>query len=656
MEQAFKEEIDRINAAPGVFFTPAKKKGYICPICNNGSGEDGTGLAYNKRTGKYKCFKCNAYGDVVDFIALAYGITPGTREAFQKAKEIYRMDEQTITPTPRKTEPAAPEKKSPSLTQEEVKAYLKRCISSADQPMISSLKAYLSSRGISEATGRRLLFGYDEQKQQVVIPGFRYPAEGEEKPQAWYACRPTDRKAYYNAPGVPIGIFNLYAIDTACADGKPLFVTEGAFDAASIEEVGGCALGINSTSNVGLFIEQLQLAESKPVKVYAALDHDEAGQKANEELIAAVTALGVECVSFDFGSQKDANEALTADRDELKRRVRLAQATKEEREAAEDLEQSKASALLPDFLKRVRNGETSEPISTGFKKLDEVIGGGLFPKLYVIGATPGLGKTTLCLQIADNVAREGMGVLFFSQEMSREELIAKSISRISCEQSDTKRGLRENDILVSGHLTGDKLEAFEKAAVTYTKENSGKIHFYEGRITAGNIKKKVERYISYYGKAPLVIVDYLQILLPESEARSEREQIDISVDILTKIRRELKAPIIVISSFGRDSYLTPASNTSFKGSGGIEFSADCTITMELTTIRGKAASETGRPDKVKAAITEAVTSAMRQARRDITLTFHKNRGAKTGDFLQLCYFPAVNYFTEDITIATLEKT
>lgn len=53
-------------------------------------------------------------------------------------------------------------------------------------------------------------------------------------------------------------------------------------------------------------------------------------------------------------------------------------------------------------------------IPTGFKKLDENLGGGLFEGLYVVGAVSSLGKTTLVMQIADQIAQGEQDVLIFS--------------------------------------------------------------------------------------------------------------------------------------------------------------------------------------------------------------------------------------------------
>ena len=88
-----------------------------------------------------------------------------------------------------------------------------------------------------------------------------------------------------------------------------------------------------------------------------------------------------------------------------------------------------------DDLNRFKNYPIKK---TGFKTLDKHLDGGIRQGLYVLGAIPSLGKTTLALQIADNIAKEHK-VIIFSLEQSRFELVSKSISRLTWEKSPRKR-------------------------------------------------------------------------------------------------------------------------------------------------------------------------------------------------------------------------
>ena len=74
-------------------------------------------------------------------------------------------------------------------------------------------------------------------------------------------------------------------------------------------------------------------------------------------------------------------------------------------------------------------GRNKKVVSTGFPNLDNHLDGGVHEGLYVIGAISSLGKTTFMIQIADYISSQGQDVLYISLEMSKYEIMAKSISR-----------------------------------------------------------------------------------------------------------------------------------------------------------------------------------------------------------------------------------
>ena len=68
-------------------------------------------------------------------------------------------------------------------------------------------------------------------------------------------------------------------------------------------------------------------------------------------------------------------------------------------------------------------------LKTGFSNLDKLIN--LYPGLYVLGAISSLGKTTFACQLADQLAKAGEHVLYFSLEQSKFELVTKGLSRLT---------------------------------------------------------------------------------------------------------------------------------------------------------------------------------------------------------------------------------
>ena len=72
--------------------------------------------------------------------------------------------------------------------------------------------------------------------------------------------------------------------------------------------------------------------------------------------------------------------------------------------------------------------KSKEIIATDFKALDDALNGGLRPGLYVFGANPGLGKTSLMLHLALNLALKNVYVLYFNLEMEPALIASKIIS------------------------------------------------------------------------------------------------------------------------------------------------------------------------------------------------------------------------------------
>ena len=177
--------------------------------------------------------------------------------------------------------------------------------------------------------------------------------------------------------------------------------------------------------------------------------------------------------------------------------------------------------------------------------------------MYVIAAISSLGKTTLALQIADNLAASGHDVLFFSLEQSRLELVSKSFARILAQDHKGKRRAISSLALRNGYYS-DKLKA---AAGLYKERIADRMNIIEGNFNCNIsfIGDYIRRYIRRNGTTPIVFIDYLQILQPADDARrmSAKETVDNTVTELKRISREHGLTVFVISSVNRANYLTP---------------------------------------------------------------------------------------------------
>ena len=98
-----------------------------------------------------------------------------------------------------------------------------------------------------------------------------------------------------------------------------------------------------------------------------------------------------------------------------------------------------------------------------------------------------------------------------------------------------------------------------------------------------HVKTIVEEHIQETGNAPVIFIDYLQLLEPDNVKYTDPVKvIDCNIDDLKQLSRIKKIPVIAISSYNRDSYNKKAGADlgAFRGSGMIEYSADVLLALQ----------------------------------------------------------------------------
>ena len=374
-----------------------------------------------------------------------------------------------------------------------------------------------------------------------------------------------------------------------------------------------------------------------------ALDNDDEGKRAEGELAAALEEKKILFYRHDpCCGHKDANEALVSDRGSFAAAVeageRIEEAAKEaEREA---YLKNSAAAHLQDFLNGIHDNAATPCIPTGFASLDRALDDGLYEGLYIIGAISSLGKTTFSLQVADNIAQAGNHVLIFSLEMARSELMAKSISRHTLLDVIARDGSLSAAKTARGITTGkrytmysqEELATIQRAVREYSSY-ADNIFIYEGigDIGVKQIREIVKRHISFTGRTPVIVIDYIQILAPADIRATDKQNTDKAVLELKRLSRDFKTPVIGISSFNRANYSEAVKMEAFKESGSLEYGSDVLLGLQLAGA-GKKDFDT--------------TKAKQQNPRQIELVILKNRNGRTGDTIDLEYYPLFNYFTE----------
>ena len=657
------------------------KTTYICPSCGNGGGKDGTGIVINEKSEAelphYKCFNCGLNADVIELWKLDRNIFDNA-EAFNGVYSYYGIhvdrDQRKGSSATRSPQQAAPQPPA------DFTAYYARCTENLKTS--TQAQAYLTARGISLETAIKYGLGYDDNADPANAPAgigeIRHPTPRIIVPydSGHYMGRDTTQGSKY--PKInskrqdQSGRVPLFNGEALYGSTEPLFITEGAFDALSIIQAGGEAIATNSTANIGYMLE-LMKSRTPGRDIIIALDADGAGARAADQLRTGLDALGVEYYTPPTmpANIKDYNEYLQKEPEGFKEYIQAAiraagQPAEERRE--EYYNTQSVYGHIQSFIDLIGKSSTAPFYSTGFESLDKALDGGLYAGLYCIGAISSLGKTTFCLQIADSLAAAGHDVLFFSLEMSREELMSKSISRLTYIINRDRGGEQLNAKTTRGIMTGRRYAAYnqeERQLITdaiYSYGNYAKHLFISvgvGNIGITETREIIEQHKRQTGNSPIVIIDYLQILASTDPHLTDKQNTDKAVLELKRISRDLDTPIIGISSFNRDNYREPVNFASFKESGAIEYSSDVLIGLQylgMDYIPG----EGGEKDKKRA---ERIRDLMRSNEEKgkqgksqaVQVKILKNRNGSKGD-IALDFYPMFNYFEENASTSTAEIT
>lgn len=616
-------------------------KGYICPICSSGSGKNGTGIT-TKDGERFTCWAGNCFtnADLIDIIGQQQGLTD-YNEKIKAAAEAFGI-EIVNTPYSSASDPKPkpkPKARKPEPKEEpEKKANFAEYIKKAKESLKNSpaAQSYLQGRGLTEETIDRFNLGYESKYSAIVIP---YNAEN-----SYYITRAIKEvskdKRYWKPTTEEAGsepIFNEQAIYNT--KGKPVFVCEAQFCAISIMQEGAEAIALGGTGQRKL----IELLKQRPTKnsFILCLDNDEKGRENSEKLGESLRDLKVNFIKYNIArNKKDPNEALTENEQIFKGNIKDAEeALKKPYNIKEYLNKS--------FIKNVEDMFDKKDIKTGFPLLDRKLSG-LYSGLYTIGAISSLGKTTFMLQIADQLAAAGNDVLFFSLEQSRFELASKSIARYTVKdlKDEEKQDKAISALTIRKASFSDKEDftRVKKSIEKYINEVGSHLSVIEGNYgtTVKTIKEITEAYIAQNKVKPIIIVDYLQVIqaAAQSKRASLREELDIIVTELKRLSRNNDLVVFIISSLNRMNYTMPVDFESFKETGGIEYTSDVVLGLQLQVTSHLPADNTS--DK-----REKIRKAKAENPRKIELVCLKNRYGISGFKLGYDYYPALDLFIED---------
>lgn len=198
---------------------------------------------------------------------------------------------------------------------------------------------------------------------------------------------------------------------------------------------------------------------------------------------------------------------------------------------------------LTSTIDGLRTTDERPTVSTGFGELDDLMNGGLRPgQMVIMAARPGVGKTTLSVDIMRQACiRNGKNALFFSLEMSKEELS----TRIIAAETETRfSDLIENNLNDEDWKKIDNSLDDVRQANIFIDDSPG--------ITMMDVRARTRQLKQKHG-LDLVVIDYLQLLTAGKRTESRQQEVSEFSRQIKLLAKECEVPIIAVAQLNRDS-------------------------------------------------------------------------------------------------------
>lgn len=217
---------------------------------------------------------------------------------------------------------------------------------------------------------------------------------------------------------------------------------------------------------------------------------------------------------------------------------------------------------------------------TGFSQLDEILKGMSAGNLIILAARPKLGKTAFALSIAENVAKSGKTVAFYSLEMESSEIYERLLSNCARIPMNTliERGARAGN----SRSEKDKETGFSARDLEFLQKKINELSALPIKIndnpacTVNDIRLE-SRLVKGLG---LIVIDYLQLMRSTKKAENRNLEVGSICRELKCLASELGVPILCLSQLNRTSdESTRPSPSELRDSGSIEQDANKVILM-----------------------------------------------------------------------------
>lgn len=240
-------------------------------------------------------------------------------------------------------------------------------------------------------------------------------------------------------------------------------------------------------------------------------------------------------------------------------------------------------------------------IPTGFKQLDQMLSGFQGSQLIVIAGRPGVGKTSIALNIVQNAAiKSGVTIAMFSLEMSKQQLAL----RMMCSEA-----LVDSEKIRHGNVSD---EDFDRLSIAVKSLAGAPIYIDDSpTITIMEMLAKARRLKQEKGLG-LVVIDYLQLMTGGNRRENRQQEVSGMTRSLKIMAKEIDVPIVLLSQLSREVEKRESKRpqlSDLRESGSIEQDADVVIFLSKDV------------------------NSEEQATNEVRLIVAKQRSGPTGDFM-----------------------
>ena len=227
-----------------------------------------------------------------------------------------------------------------------------------------------------------------------------------------------------------------------------------------------------------------------------------------------------------------------------------------------------------EMMEEAHNGDGIIGLPSGFDDMDALLGGLRDGSLYTIAARPGMGKSTLAMNIAEHLTMKGgTPVAFFSLEMSEDELNQRMLA--------SHCGVNLQSFINHGYDRSERGEILRQMTGSVPELEAGPLHICPRTdITIDQLRAEARRLVTKKD-VKLVIVDYMQLVGVASRRGASRvEEVGEISRGLKKMALELDLPVIALAQLNRsienDNHRSPRLSD-LRESGSIEADSDVVL-------------------------------------------------------------------------------